>query len=305
MKLFRMFGRYVRDAFKSVSRNFSLSIASISCISITLIVVGIALVLSFNVNNFAKIIKRDVTIVVFLNQETTEEEFKKTIKDKIETIKNVEKPIVLKSKEESKKEMMAESDVFKATMETWPEEDNPLRDSYLIKVTDIEQIKDTVQKIKAIDKVEVVDYGEGMVEQLIEAFKLVEKITIIIVAILIVVTVFLIVNTIKLTIFSRKREISIMRLVGASNISIKIPFIIEGMLIGALGSIIPIFVIIYGYSVLYDKFGGQLFSALIKLISPEPFIYIVAVAVLIIGILVGMLGSGRAVRKYLKVWENI
>jgi len=305
MKLFRMFGRYVRDAFKSVSRNFSLSIASISCISITLIVVGIALVLSFNVNNFAKIIKRDVTIVVFLNQETTEEEFKKTIKDKIETIKNVEKPIVLKSKEESKKEMMAESDVFKATMETWPEEDNPLRDSYLIKVTDIEQIKDTDEKIKAIDKVEVVDYGEGMVEQLIEAFKLVEKITIIIVAILIVVTVFLIVNTIKLTIFSRKREISIMRLVGASNISIKIPFIIEGMLIGALGSIIPIFVIIYGYSVLYDKFGGQLFSALIKLISPEPFIYIVAVAVLIIGILVGMLGSGRAVRKYLKVWENI
>ena len=92
-----------------------------------------------------------------------------------------------------------------------------------------------------------------------------------------------------------------MRLVGASNISIKIPFIIEGMLIGALGSIIPIVVVIYGYSALYEKFGGQLFSALIKLISPEPFIYIVASAVLVIGILVGMLGSGRAVRKYLKV----
>lgn len=301
MKLFRMFGRYIRDAFKSVSRNFSLSIASISCISITLIVVGIALILSFNVDNFAKTIKKDVTIVVFLNQETTEEEFNITIKNKIEGLENVEKPITLKSKEESKKEMMAESDIFKATMETWPEEDNPLRDSYLVKVKDIEQIKDTVQKIKAIDKVEVVDYGEGMVEQLIEAFKLVEKITVIIVAILIVVTVFLIINTIKLTIFSRKREISIMRLVGASNVSIKIPFIIEGMLIGAMGSIIPIVVVIYGYSALYDKFGGQLFSSLIKLISPEPFIYIVSGAVLVIGILVGMLGSGRAVRKYLKV----
>jgi len=301
MKLFRMFGRYVRDAFKSVSRNFSLSIASISCISITLIVVGIALILSFNVDNFANTIKKDVTIVVFLNQETTEEEFKTTIKNKIESFENIEKPITLKSKEESKREMMAESDIFKATMETWPEEDNPLRDSYLVKVKDIEKIKDTVQQIKAIEKVEVVDYGEGMVEQLIEAFKLVEKITIIIVAILIVVTVFLIINTIKLTIFSRKREISIMRLVGASNLSIKIPFVIEGMLIGALGSIIPIVVVIYGYSALYDKFGGQLFSALIKLISPEPFVYIVSGAVLVIGILVGMLGSGRAVRKYLKV----
>lgn len=299
MKLFRMFGRYIRDAFKSVSRNFSLSIASISCISITLIVVGLALIISFNVDNFARTIKNDVTVVVFMNQTTTNEELE-SIKNKISGFENVES-ILIKTKEESKQEMMAESDVFKATMETWPEEDNPLRDSYLIKVKEIENIKDTVKQIKAIEKVEVVDYGEGMIEQLIGAFKLVEKITIIIVAILIVVTVFLIINTIKLTIFSRKREISIMRLVGASNISIKIPFIIEGMLIGALGSIIPIVVVIYGYVAFYDKFGGQLFSALIKLISPEPFIYLISGAVLIIGILVGMLGSGRAVRKYLKV----
>lgn len=302
MKLFRMFLRNIRDAFKSVGRNFSLSIASISCISITLIVVGLALILSFNVNNFSKIIKSDVTVVVFLNTETTKEEFEVEIKEKLEKIDNIDKEsIVLKSKEESKKEMMEEDDIFKATMETWPEDENPLRDSYLIKVKDIEQIKNTVEKIKSIDKVEVVDYGEGMVEQLIEAFRLVEKITIVIVAILIVVTIFLIINTIKLTIFSRKREISIMRLVGASNLTIKIPFVIEGMLIGVLGSIVPIAVVIYGYAVFYDKFDGQIFSPLIKLISPEPFIYFVAAIVLIIGILVGMFGSSRAVRKYLKV----
>jgi len=300
MKLFRMFARNIRDAFKSVGRNFSLSIASISCISITLIVVGLAVILSFNVNNFSKIIKNDVTIVVFLETDTLEDDFQNTIKNKIESIDNIGS-IVLKSKDESKQQMMEEDDVFKATMETWPENENPLRDSYLIKVKDIEQIKDTVEKIKAIDKVEVVDYGEGMVEQLIEAFKLVEKITIIIVAILIVVTVFLIVNTIKLTIFSRKREISIMRLVGASNLTIKVPFVIEGMLIGVLGSIIPIAVVIYGYTVFYDKFDGQLFSPLIKLISPEPFIFVISLIVLVIGILVGMFGSSRAVRKYLKV----
>lgn len=300
MKLFRMFGRNIRDAFKSVGRNFSLSIASISCISITLIVVGLSLILSFNVNNFSKIIKNDVTIVVFLETDTLKDDFENTIKNKIENINNIDS-IELKSKEESKKEMMEEDDVFKATMETWPEDENPLRDSYLIKVKDIEKIKDTVEKIKVIDKVEVVDYGEGMVEQLIETFKLIEKITIIIVAILMVVTVFLIINTIKLTIFSRKREISIMRLVGASNLTIKVPFVIEGMLIGFLGSIIPIAVVIYGYTVFYDKFDGQLFSPLIKLVSPEPFIFMISLIVLVIGILVGMLGSSRAVRKYLKV----
>ena len=299
MKLFRMFGRNIRDAFKSVARNFSLSIASISCISITLIVVGLALILTSNVNNFARIIKKDVTVVVFLKTETTKENLD-SIKDKISGFSNIDS-IKLKTKEESKKEMMEADDVFKATMDTWPEDENPLRDSFLIKVKEIEKIKSTVKQIKEIEQVEVVDYGEGMVEQLIEAFKLVEKITIIIVAILIVVTIFLIVNTIKLAIFSRKREISIMRLVGASNISIKIPFVIEGMLIGALGSIIPIIVVIYGYVAFYDKFNGQLFSPLIKLVKPEPFIFMIAGAVLLIGILVGMFGSSRAVRKYLKV----
>lgn len=299
MKLFRMFGRNIRDAFKSVARNFSLSIASISCISITLIVVGLALILSFNVDNFARTIKNDVTVVVFMQQDTTQEELEKT-KATIEKFDNID-TIKIKTKEDSKKEMMEESELFKATMDTWPSEDNPLRDSYLIKVKEIENIKTTVNKIKSLDKVEVVDYGEGIVEQLIDAFKLVEKVTIIIVITLIVVTVFLIVNTIKLTIFSRKREISIMRLVGASNLSIKVPFVIEGMLIGAIGSIVPILVIMYGYVAFYDRFDGQLFSSLIKLITPEPFIYLVAGVVLLIGILVGMLGSSKAVRKYLKV----
>ena len=92
-----------------------------------------------------------------------------------------------------------------------------------------------------------------------------------------------------------------MRLVGASNFSIKTPFVIEGMIIGALGSIVPIIVVIYGYLAIYNHFEGQLFSPLIKLIKPTPFIYQTAFVVLIIGIIVGMIGSARAVRKYLKV----
>ena len=92
-----------------------------------------------------------------------------------------------------------------------------------------------------------------------------------------------------------------MRLVGASNISIKMPFVIEGMVLGIIGSILPIILVIYGYYVLYKNTGGQLFSPLIRLIEPEPFVYIVSLIVLIIGIVVGMIGSSKAVRKYLKV----
>ena len=128
------------------------------------------------------------------------------------------------------------------------------------------------------------------------------KVSVAAVVALIVVTAFLIVNTIKITIFSRKREIEIMRLVGASNINIKIPFIIEGLILGILGSIIPIITTCYGYTTLYDKFDGKLFTDIIKLIEPTPFIYYVSLILVVIGMVVGMFGSLRAVKKYLKIW---
>ena len=146
--------------------------------------------------------------------------------------------------------------------------------------------------------------GPFGLDELVGLFDAVEKITIIAALSLVVVTVFLIINTIKITIFSRKREISIMRLVGASNTSIRFPFLIEGMVLGLLGSIIPILMVIFGYHKVYNHFNGYLFTPLIRLIEPTPFIYLVSLIVLVIGIIVGMLGSYRAVKKYLKVWEN-
>ena len=92
-----------------------------------------------------------------------------------------------------------------------------------------------------------------------------------------------------------------MRLVGASNITIKLPFIIEGMILGLMGSIIPIVLTTYGYLVFYKHFDGHLYSKLIQLIVPEPFIYQASLIVLGIGILVGMIGSASAVRRYLKI----
>ena len=294
-----MFFRSVRDAFKSVFRNFSLSLASISCISITLIIVAIALLASLNVNNFAKMIKEDVTIVVFVDREVVEGEINeiRTKLDKLENISTIE----YKSKLQLKEEMQASSNMLDATMKEWSEEENPLKDTFQIRVKDIEKIQETASTIEKIDGINSVNYGETMVNRFLSAFRVIEKGTILAVVLLIVVTTFLIINTIKLTIFSRKREISIMRLVGASNFSIKMPFVIEGMVLGMIGAITPILMVIYGYYAIYKHFDGQLFSPLIKLITPEPFIYFLSLILLGIGILVGMIGSYQAVRKYLKV----
>lgn len=299
MKLFRMLVRSVRDAIKSVIRNFSLSLASISCITITLIIVAVAIMASYNVQNFTKAIEKDMTIVVFLDTDVNEDEIKDVEKE-IDDIANVEKH-TFQSKQEVKKQMQEESAVFNTVLENWDDDESPLKDTLQVKVKNVEKISNTAEKIEKIEHVSIVRYGSGMVDKMVKAFSQVEKVTYGIVIALVLVTVFLIINTIKLTISARKREISIMRLVGASNFTIKTPFIIEGMILGVFGSIVPICITTYGYIAFYRHFDGYLYSQLIQLIKPEPFIYQASLIVLGIGILVGMIGSASAVRKYLKV----
>lgn len=299
MKLFRILGRNIRDGFKSVGRNLSLSIASISCITITLLIVAVALVASYNVENMTKLIKEDFTIVAFIDTSATDEQINE-LKKNIQTYKNVES-VDHETKVEIADEMKNTSDSLSAIIDSWSDDTNPLYDTLLIKVKDTEKISKTADQVNELELVKEVKYGQGMVESLLSVFKVLEKAMIIAMVALVFVTLFLITNTIKITIFSRKREIEIMRLVGASNFSIKQPFVIEGFCLGFLGSLIPIAVTLYGYSALYKHFNGQLFSPFIKLVPAEPFIYIVSLILLGLGIVVGMFGSYRAVRKYLKI----
>ena len=300
MKIFRRINRNIRDAFKSVIRNFSLSIASISCITITLIVVALSVVLSLNVENFTESIRKDVTVVIFLDNDVSKNEIENIEKSIYKTNNVAELPF--KTKEQTASEFGKENPAFESIVNSWKNGENPLLDSFMLKVNNIEMIEDTVKEIKKIDGVNNVNYGEEIVRQLIVVFKVVEKACLWAVVALVLVTSFLIANTIKLTIYSRKTEIEIMRLVGASNTAIKMPFVIEGLFLGIIGSIIPICLTIYGYVALYNFFDGKMFaSPLAKLIPPSPFIYTTSLLLLVIGILVGMFGSYRAVRKHLKI----
>jgi cell division transport system permease protein len=297
MKAIRIFGRGIRDAFKSVFRNFSLSTAAIACSSITLILVAVAMIVSYNVKNITKDLEHELSIVVYVSKEATEEEIE-SLKSSLDSMENVES-YTYKSKDEWKLEMKNSSDALNTTLEYLDE--NPLLDSFVVTVKDVNGLKTTSEEILQNDFVESADYGEGMVENLVSAFDVIEKVTIIIVIALVLVTAFLISNTIKLTIFSRRSEIEIMRLVGASNTTIKLPFIFEGFILGFLGSIIPILVAIYGYVILYDHFNGYIITKLITLVEPFNFILYVSLSLLIIGCVIGMFGSYRAVRKYLKI----
>ena len=180
-------------------------------------------------------------------------------------------------------------------------DENPLQDTFVVKVTDVKHLSDTAEKFKTYDKVVNVKYGESLVNKLLRMFNIVRNGCVIAVIALILVTAFLVGNTIKITIFSRRQEIQIMRLVGTSNTVIKLPFLIEGFVLGVIGAIIPILLTIYGYSFLYDYSGGNLFTELVVLVKPSEIVYSSSLVLLIVGGIVGMFGSVRAVRKFLKV----
>lgn len=297
MKAFRILKNSLRDSFKSVFRNFSLSIASVLCTTITLILVAVAIIVTVNVNYITKTMEHELTIVVYANRDVTDEQINK-IESEIKKINTVEN-VVFKSKEEWKLEMKQYSDTLEVTLDNL--DTNPLLDSFVVKVKDVKDLSPTTKNIRKLEGVETADYGEGMVEEIISAFSIIKTITIGMVIALIVVTAFLISNTIKLTIFSRRSEIDIMRLVGASNIRIRLPFVFEGFLLGIIGSLIPIIIAVYGYYILYEKIGLSKVFNIVHLVNPFPFIFYTSLILVIIGAVVGMIGSARAVRKYLKI----
>lgn len=297
MKVFRVIRRSFRDAFKSIGRNFSLSFASIMCTTITLILVAVAIICAANIENVTKAVEDELSIVVYLKKGTTEEQIS-NIKSELDVQENVES-FTFKGKDEWKLEMEEYSDTFNTVLNYLDE--NPLLDSFIIKVKDVRDLTVTASKIKEITGVDTVKYGEGMVETVIKTFDIVEKIVLVVVIALVLVTAFLISNTIKLTIFSRRNEIEIMRLVGASNTLINLPFIIEGFVIGLIGSIIPVCITIYGYVILFSQVGGNLFTNMVVLIEPYNFVFYVSIILVALGSIVGMLGSFKAVRKYLKI----
>ena len=165
MRGIRTIRRYFRDAAKSVIRNFSLSLASISCIAITLIVVAFSIVLSYNVENFAESIRKDVTIIIFLDNDATSEDASR-IEKEIKATGNAES-LTFKSKKQQAEETANENEILKTIINEWTDDTNPLLDSFELKVKDVEIIKSTASKIKEIKKVNTVSYGEDLVDKLI------------------------------------------------------------------------------------------------------------------------------------------
>ena len=298
MKIIRIIGRGIKDAFKSVFRNFSLSLASISSTAITLIIVALAILFTYNVNSITKHIEDVLTVIVFVDKGTDETDVE-TLKEHLVYNDNIIEDSIIYNSQDDLKEQLSANEDLKNVLDTL--DDNPLQSTFVFKVKDVKKIGDTANEVKGYDHVSQVKYGESLASKLVSMLEVIRNACVITVIALIFVTWFLISNTIKITIFSRRQEISIMRLVGTSNTVIKLPFLVEGLILGVIGSVIPILLTIFGYMFLYDYVGGNLFSELVVLVRPETIVYTTSIVLLLVGGLVGMVGSLNAVRRYLKI----
>src|SRR5690625_4387899 len=181
------------------------------------------------------------------------------------------------------------------------EQDNPLNHAYLVRAHEPEDIEGIAAKIEVLPIFEEINYGEDVVDRLFEFNKYARNIGLVLVIGLVLTAIFLISNTIKITIMARSTEIGIMKLVGATNGFIRWPFFIEGMLLGILGSAIPIGLILSGYYYLDTNVREQITFSFFELLPFSPFAWQLSFIILVIGTFIGMWGSVMSVRKFLKV----
>lgn len=305
MKL-RTILRHLREGAKNIIRNGWMSFASMSSIFISLFILGVFLLLALNVNSMSAQIESQVQIRVFL-QLNVEQAKMTELRNKIGNITEVSKVTFVSKAEglELLRKNLGEEN--KELLDGYENEENPLPDSFTVEVYDPRSIAQAASQIEAINKADEtlpiakVKYGQGTVETLFKVTNALRIIGIVIVIGLGVTAMFLISNTIKMTIIARRREIGIMKLVGATNSFIRWPFFIEGALIGIISSVITTVIVLVGYSELVQFSQMELSLMMIKLVTVKESGLLTAALIIGLGTLIGIWGSTISIRKYLKV----
>lgn len=290
--------RHLRESLKNLNRNGWMTFASISAVTVTLLLVGVFFVIMMNLNHIASNVEKDVEIRVHLDSAANEQD-QESVGNRIEQISEVD-TVTFSPKEEELTNLIEdlgeEGDAFRLY-----EQDNPLRDVYIVKTKAPQDVIKVAEEIEDLPYIQKVNYGQGYVEKLFDVVNVSRNVGIVLILGLLFTAMFLISNTIKITIVARRKEIEIMRLVGATNGFIRWPFFLEGLWLGVLGAVLPIILIGTGYYYLYETVGPQIQINFVELLPVSPFIFQVSAILILLGALIGVWGSLMSVRKFLKI----
>lgn len=287
---------YIREVFISLRRNNWMSVASIGTVAVSLFIFGMFLMMVMNMNKLAENMESQVQINVYLLDKVDREQARDIEKDlkEIEGVESVGFVTKDEAMERFKDRLGDQKTLLDALDET-----NPLPDSFEVTVTNPDLVKTAAEKMEKIDGVECAKYGQDVMEHLFEITRLLRIFGFTLMLVLAFATLFIISNTIRLTVFARRKEIAIMKYVGATDWFIRWPFVMEGMVLGLFGSIIAAMVLRTAYTAMAEKVYDTL--AFFPLIPEQPFLTYITIVVVISGMVVGAIGSAVSIKKFLKV----
>ncbi|WP_025028353.1 permease-like cell division protein FtsX [Caldalkalibacillus mannanilyticus] len=291
--------RHMREGVKNLRRNTWMTFASVLSVTITLMILGVFLLLAQNINFIAGELENQVEITVFLELTAAEAEIKQ-VERKLQEIRELES-IEFVAKEDGIERFIDSMGEQGRHFQDFKGENNPLPDIFIVRTSTPQDTPKVAEKITTFAHVYKVNYGASVVEKLFTVTNAVRNLGLIFVVGLAFTAMLLISNTIKITIVARRREIEIMRLVGAKNWFIRWPFIIEGLLLGVIGALIPIVVLIAGYHKLLEAVGEYLSLNFFELLPILPLAYQLSALLLGIGAFIGVWGSLMSVRRFLRI----
>lgn len=289
---------FIKDAFKSIVRNKTLSIASMATVAATLFILGVVTLTMVNVDKAVAHIGSKIEVKVFIKDDITSDQ-QDALRGKLESIEGV-KEVTLETKEQAlekvKEQMKDDAEILTAGFD----EKNPFPGSFTVKVTKPEVVDTIIENVKTADGVETIKDARDIIDKISKLTSSVKVVGIIAFIVFILVSLFLIGNTIKITVYSRKREIGIMKYVGATDWFIRWPFIIEGVILGIAGGIVSTIILNIGYAMIVNSISAEtLFGFTLVGVS---YIWKVIVWEFILsGIFIGTVGSIISMRKFLKV----
>ena len=295
---FDSFKYSIKDAFKSIVRNKTLSIASIATVTATLFILGVITLTVANVNEIVDHLGSMVEVKVYLVDDVNDTS-KKAIESKIKAIQGVN-DVVYESKEQALENVRGQLNDESGELSVGFEEKNPFPASYTVKVDEPLTVDEVVKAIDGMDGIDKIKDARSTIEK-IASFTDSLKITAIVAfVIFILISLFLIGNTIKITVFTRKREIGIMKYVGATDWFIRWPFIIEGIILGIAGAFIAIILLNIGYAMLLNGMSTDMLFGF-QLVSVSYVWKVVIWEFILCGLFIGSIGSILSMRKFLQV----
>lgn len=299
---YNIFGYLIGEGFSNVFKNKKSTGASLMIMCATMIIFGVFLILGENINHFVKNVEDSQGIQVFAKDEATDEQVK-VLGEEIAKIQGVNKT-QFKSKEDALNQMKENlGDENESLLEGYEGENNIFTASYVVTLTDLNLNQQVQDEIMKLDNVKKITSSNQTVTTLIDLSNGIKIVTGVILLLLIVISVFIIANTIKLTVHARRKEISIMKYVGATNGFIRWPFIVEGMIIGIISSLISILIVGVAYNFIAEQMVNASFMKImgVSLVSFGDMFNSIIIVYMLLGIGIGALGSIISMRKYLKV----